>query len=132
MVILTSEEPNELDADFGYNCTEACGACDGKVTELTLEYQGDVGVHIRVEQKKDKKIVFDGFVSPGEIFSFVGQGKKGTLTTEIRIYVNGALRVKVHTSCSKAIGPGLVFGEFLVVSGASRNGGPLCPVSGMT
>jgi hypothetical protein len=34
--------------------------------------------------------------------------------------------VAIHTSCSKPIGPGLVFGAYTVVSGSSLDGGPLC------
>jgi hypothetical protein len=57
----------------------------------------------------------------------VGIDKNGTLGTEISLYVNGILNAKMHTSCSKPIGPGLVQGDFLVIDGASRNGGLLCP-----
>ena len=49
--------------------------------------------------------------------------------TEITIFVNGEFNTKIHTSCSQPIYPGLVFGDFTVVSGSSRNGGNLveCP-----
>jgi len=38
------------------------------------------------------------------------------------------LSARIHTSCSQPIGPGLVRGDFEVVAGRSRNGGPLCPL----
>jgi len=38
------------------------------------------------------------------------------------------LSARIHTSCSQPIGPGLVRGDFEVVAGRSRNGGPLCRV----
>ncbi len=117
-----------LDADFCFYTPEECEECDGKVTELTLEYLGDSTAQIRVEQKKDDKVVFDGMVGPGEQFSFVGEDKHNTLSTEIRIYVDGVLNTKIHTSCSQPIGPGLVSGDFEVITGQSRNGGLLCPV----
>ena len=51
-----------------------CGACEGKVTQLTLRYDGNVqNAHIRVVQKKDSKVAFDGIVQPGSEFTFVGQ-----------------------------------------------------------
>jgi hypothetical protein len=43
--------------------------------------------------------------------------------------VNGQVNTTLHTSCSKPIGPGLVSGDFEVVAGNSKDGGPLCPVS---
>lgn len=109
----------------------SCLPCDGKVTTLTLEYQGSVAnAQVRVEQKKDNVIVFNGTVQPGESFSFVGVDKQNTLGTEILVYVNGVLNTKIHTSCSQPIGPGMVSGDFLVLSGESRNGGLLCPMNG--
>jgi hypothetical protein len=102
------------------------GECDGKVTDLVLKNLGDGG-HVRVDQKKDGT-VFDGFVPAGGEFGFSGTDKKDTLGTEISIYVNGTLNTKIHTSCSQPIGPGLISGSFEVISGNSRNGGPLPPL----
>ena len=101
-----------------------CGKCDGKVTRLRLRYRAGHTAQIRVEQK-DGQVVFNGSVDPNGEFSFVGTDKKGTLGTEIAVYVDGQLNTKIHTSCSRPIGPGLVSGDFLVVYGESRNGGPL-------
>ena len=103
--------------------------CDGKVTQLTLEYLGsEANAQIQVFQKKGTK-VFDGVLQPGEQFTFLGVDKKGTLGPEISIWVNGGLNAKIHTSCSQPVGPGLVAGDFVVVEGFSRNGGPLCPLN---
>jgi len=114
---------------------EPDGNCEGKVTELTLEYTGDMeDAPVVVTQKKKKKhgggeVVFDGILQPGEQFTFVGTDKKGTLGTEITITVNDGDKTKIHTSCSKPIGPGLVRGDFTVIEGYSRNGGLLDPVA---
>ncbi|WP_298555556.1 hypothetical protein [uncultured Algibacter sp.] len=111
---------------------EECFECEGKVTELELQYNGSQPANIIVKTKKEgeggSKIVFEGNVAPGETFSFIGNDKKGTLGTEIKIYVDGNENTKIHTSCSKPIGPGLISGDFKVVSGTSREGGNLCPV----
>ncbi|MHC4321982.1 MAG: tail fiber domain-containing protein [Planctomycetota bacterium] len=105
-----------------------CGKCDGKVTELTLQYNGTVdGALIDVVQKKNLN-VFTGYLNPGDEFTFSGLGKNGTMGTEISIFVDGILSAKIHTSCSKPIGPGLVSGDFQVIMGYSLNGGPLCAV----
>ena len=89
-------------------------------------YNGGAAAPITVVQKKDGKIVFADVVSPGQSFQFDGQDKNGTLGTEIKVFVDGSLNTKIHTSCSQPIGPGLVFGDFVVVGGRSKDGGPLC------
>lgn len=99
------------------------------MTRLTLRYKGTVAnAHIQVLQKKDE-VVFDGTLQPGETFTFSGSGKDNKLGTEITIKVNGQVNTKIHTSCSKPVGPGLVTGDFEVVEGSSKDGGSLCPVS---
>jgi hypothetical protein len=107
---------------------EECGPCEGKVTDLTLQYNGSAAADILVEGKKgrDHMVVFDGNVAAGGQFSFVGADKHGTLGPEIEIYVDGQGPTDIHTSCSQPIGPGLVVGDFEVISGESRIGGELC------
>jgi hypothetical protein len=109
-------------------------ACEGKVSELTLRYNGlataDIVVMRKIRKKDDpdEGVVFTGTVEPGAEFTFVGNDKKGTFGTEISIYVDDQLNTKIHTSCSQPIGPGLISGLFEVVEGYSRNGGLLCPL----
>ncbi len=111
----------------GQSCSTSteCGECSGKVTELTLIYEGAAAAQVRVEQKNGETVFGPKPVAPGEAFSFVGTDK-GTLGTEIRLFVDGALDAQLHTSCSQPIGPGTVAGHFLVVGGYSRDGGRLC------
>ena len=104
-----------------------CGPCKGKVTQLELMYTGDIAAFITVVQKKDNDVVFDEIVSPGGSFAFSGTDKNVTLGTELNVFVDGSLNTQIHPSCSQPIGPGLVFGDFLVVGGSSLEGGPLCP-----
>ncbi|MCP5004272.1 MAG: hypothetical protein GY941_10075, partial [Planctomycetes bacterium] len=107
------------------------GCCKGKVSELTLKYIGSViDARIKIFQKKNDVLAFNDIVQPGGAFTFVGKDKKGTLGTEIKIFVDDVENTRIHTSCSKPIGPGLVSEDFQVVSGLSRNGGPLCPLGG--
>ena len=109
-----------------------CSECDGKINYLELIFNGSQDATIVVETKKEgedgSKIVFNQFLQPGDTFSFIGNDKKGTLGTEITIYVNGVVNTKIHTSCSVPVGPGMISGDFEVVTGSSRNGGDLCPV----
>ncbi|RMH15160.1 MAG: hypothetical protein D6696_21430, partial [Acidobacteria bacterium] len=133
---LADGETNNL-VDFGYG---PCGACEGKVSSLTLQYNGTAsGINVVIDAKRGgkKKIeeVFSGVLDPGDLITVDGPlsgnpGFFGTLGTEIRIFIDGALHTVIHTSCSQPIGPGLVSGDFLVVSGASKNGGLLCPLGG--
>ncbi|WP_142785982.1 DUF7467 domain-containing protein [Changchengzhania lutea] len=121
-----------IDFNFRIECPEVeCQPCEGKVTELELQYNGDEAANLIVKTKgkgkEEGSIVFEGLVNPGETFSFVGNDDKGTLGTEITIYANGSEDEKIHTSCSKPIGPGAIFGDYTVVTGASREGGELCP-----
>ena len=98
---------------------------------MTLRYNGGSRQFIVILQKKDDDPIFADYVEPGTQFAFTGHDKKGTLGTEISIYMevneNPELHAKIHTSCSQPIGPGLVFGDFEVVEGHSLKGGPLCP-----
>jgi len=108
------------------DCWKTCDNCSGKVTELTLQYKGLSQALIRVEMKgKDGGIIFNDYVGPNGEFTINGQDKKGTLGTEITLYVDDVQNTKIHTSCSKPIGPGLVSGDFEVIEGYSKDGGLL-------
>ncbi|MFQ5498472.1 MAG: DNRLRE domain-containing protein [Candidatus Zixiibacteriota bacterium] len=112
---------------FDLQPPQNCNPCDGKVTELTLQYNGSiVDAQVVVTQKKGGE-PFNGVVQPGEMFTFTGVDQNGTLGTEIQISVNGALNAILHTSCSQPIGPGVVRGDFTVIDGYSLNGGLICP-----
>jgi hypothetical protein len=103
-----------------------CGECKGKVTTLTLQYQGQNAGLVRVDSKSGT--VFNEVVAPGEMFTFTGNDKDGTLGTNIDLFVDGAASTSIHTSCSRPIGPGQVYGPFLITAGASLTGGALCPL----
>ncbi len=112
-------------------CEGECAPCEGKVTQLTLAYAGDVTDQITVigGKKRCPVVFFDGFPGPDGAFTVTGEASAdGTLGTEIVLLVNGCVKATIHTSCSKPIGPGLVAGPFTVVEGYSLKGGLLCPV----
>ncbi len=116
----------------GYDCDspppvpEPCDECDGKVTDLELRWHGRNAAQIEVLTKRGDDLLFSGTVAPGGTFRFVGVDRNGTMGTEIAIWVNGREDVAIHTSCSRPIGIGMEFGDFEVVDGASRRGGPFC------
>lgn len=119
--------PAENDDDDDETPTD-CDECDGKVTTLTLRYEGTGSANVRIVQKKNDIIVFDDNVSVNQLITIVGQDNKGTLSSEIKIYINGELTNRIHTSCSDPIGPGQEYGVFEIISGSSRNGGELCRI----
>ena len=104
-----------------------CGKCSGGVTKLTLKYTGNSG-YIKVVQK-DGQVIFSGYVYNNTTFSFTGKGSGNKMGTEIKIYINNCYYKSIHTSCSQPIGPGLVVGNFTVVSGESYKGGDLCAIN---
>lgn len=127
-----SGDSDDSDEDDG---SLACG-CKGKVSQLTLRYNGTVPTTVSVDR-------IDPFgtnlypatnILPGDEFTVNGssygpKGFKGTLGVGISITENGVNPVQIHTSCSEPVGPGLIAGNFEVVSGNSKKfSKPLCPV----
>ncbi len=99
--------------------------CDGKISTLTLKYNGAGSPTIKVDQKKEGTI-FEQTVASGGQFTIQGIDNKGTLGTQISIYVDGVLNTQIHTSCSVEINIGQTFGSFTITNGQSRNNGKLC------
>lgn len=121
----------EDDPDDGEDDEEPdCDECDGQVTELTFFYVGEEEVEVRVEQKvrRSNQVIFEDLVGPGEPFTVTGASRHGTMGSKILIYTDDNFRGSLHTSCSEPIGPGLVFRDFELLEGESRNGGRLCPL----
>jgi len=128
---------NDIDTGFVVNQAEveACyeadseGNCDGQVNYLKLKYLGTIlDANIEVVEH-DGQTVFLGIVQPGEEFEFFGQDPPQiTFGPKIDIFINNSLNQSIHTSCSIPIGIGSIFGDFEVIDGSSRNGGPFIPV----
>ncbi|MEM7167932.1 MAG: SdrD B-like domain-containing protein [Planctomycetota bacterium] len=117
------------DVDFCFDCSppvcdDQCAPCDGKVTLLTLKYNGGSAVPIDATDKAGN-VLFSGTVNPGDEFTLNGMDKKGTLGTEVDLVVD-CVEIEIHTSCSQPINPGLTFGDLEVVYAESREGGPIC------
>ena len=95
---------------------------------LNLQLVGVVeaqNVKVVGKHGRDTKVLFEGVVEPNGQFTINGFDKQGSVGTEINITLNGS-SVMIHTSCSVPIEVGMVFGNFQIVSGKSRNGGWLC------
>ena len=102
-----------------------CNNCEGRITSLTLRYEGETETAVKVIQQKGDN-AFEQSVAPEEEFEFYGT-EDATLGTEISIYTDDMLNATIHTSCSQPIGAGMKFGDFVIVEGYSKEGGPLGP-----
>jgi hypothetical protein len=86
--------------------------CKG-VISLSLIYHGS-GV-VLIEAKSNGKTCFGPeLVAPGSVFDIDAVDEK--LGTETEIWVEGSLAVKIHTSCSRPLDEGMLFGDFEVES----------------
>lgn len=107
---------------------EVCDDCRGEVVELVLKYNGSISsAHVVIIQKCPDVVIFDDIVQPGNQFFIEGADANRTMGQALLVHVNGVLNAKFHVSCSEAIGPGMVRGDFEIIEGASKAGGPLCP-----
>ena len=84
--------------------------CKG-VTSLSLIYHGAEEALIEAISKK-KTCFGPEMVSPGETFEIEAVDEKLGANTEI--WKNGSLDEEIHTSCSKPLEEGMVFGDFEV------------------
>ncbi len=116
--------------DNGNICPEPeCQECKDGVLSLTLQFNGDSGSVIEI----DDDDVVDGSGMPfgtrvlnqGDEFTIMDED--GGKLSDPKIFVNGNEDVKIHTSCSQEVGPGAVLGSFTVSAGTSKKGGNICP-----
>ncbi|MBU2939762.1 hypothetical protein KO494_09450, partial [Lacinutrix sp. C3R15] len=104
----------------------ACDECDGGLVELTMQYNGMSNATI-VVLNNDDEVLYQGVHSATDQFTFVGNGDENRMTNTIYFFINEVEVNDLHVSCSQPVGPGLEIGDFEIISGASRNGGALCP-----
>lgn len=115
------------------NGGEDCGPCEGQMTALTLEYQGNkTNATIRVyEGKIQASKLIDTFhgMNAGDQFTFYGKKNHGKLGAKVKLTINknNQQYTEIHTSCSQPIEVGMLFDQiYLLVAGSSHGNGPLC------
>lgn len=129
-----SGDSDDSDSDSS-DASVTCG-CKGKVSQLTLRYNGISPTTVKVDRIDPfgTTLYPSTAILPGDVFTVNGsnfgpKGFKGTLGVGISITEDGGNPVEIHTSCSQPVGPGLIAGNFEVVSGNSKKfSKPLCPV----
>ncbi|MHC4377116.1 MAG: DUF7467 domain-containing protein [Planctomycetota bacterium] len=112
--------------DNGPICPVDCGECKGGVISLTLQYQGTAPASIVADEKgPGGDVLFSQVVEPGQEFTLVPIDGED-LANDVEMFIEGELDVSIHTSCSEPIGPGTVWGSFVVTAAVSRDNGPIC------
>ena len=107
-------------------CPGECQECKDGVSKLTLRYDGPDGAQIALESET---VVFGPqAVYNGELITIIGDTSDGTFKNDIKVFINGVENGKIHTSCSKPIGPGAVVGVFTVIEAFNKDGSEICPV----
>ncbi len=98
------------------SCEDA--KCSG-ISEIELEYNGTgENVEVKVLSKFFKKKYLGSYtVSQGDAFVVqAADAGNGKLPAEIRLYTDGKKAAEIHTSCSRAIEEGDIYGEFEIVN----------------
>jgi len=118
-----------------------CGTCPdhdvGGMKYLKLRYNGSyLTALIKVYDDKCTKL-FEGNVPSGGEFEFYGVKNNQEMGPKIYLYASNAGKpgdkptgydCEIHVSCSVAIGPGQVWGDFTIMAAVSKNDVTLCPV----
>ena len=110
---------------------EVCSDCDGKVTQLELEFDWSSTHKVDILQKYENtcyssRVYCNRYTSPGQKINISGRNHDGTFGKYIYIYINNCYYTKIKTNCYTKIGPGYSKGVFNVISGVSSHGGELC------
>jgi hypothetical protein len=121
-----------ISKDKGLICVDiGCNECDGGVTDLTFRYEGVFPVELAIydddKVNLDKVLLQPTIVNPGDEVSITKRDGQDKFSSNISLWIDG-VKFELHTSCSQPIGPGQTVGDFVIVSGTSRNAGDMCPV----
>ncbi|HMB93802.1 MAG TPA: hypothetical protein VKP65_23315 [Rhodothermales bacterium] len=112
--------------------TPCCGEAPSKFTTLTLQYTGASSASVDVDIVGSMAVdnVFESSLQPDDIFTISGigldrgnPGFNGTIGNEVAINVGGVENTRIHTSCSTAVLPGDIYGDFMVIAVTTKTGG---------
>lgn len=101
--------------------------CKGGAQKLVFKYLGAVSKQLIIKTKDGKTILFNGQVDYLDVITIMSApGTK--IDKEIRFYYNGLLfpQLSIHISCSQPLEAGMIFGDFLLLSGVDKYGNILC------
>ncbi len=97
--------------------------CEGGLTFLSLEFNGDAATEITVDGAVEGTIVVSPADWPSGLIELNGSRADGRFRRNNLVLTANGQDTTIHVSCSKPIGIGSVFGPFTVVAFSSRDGG---------
>ncbi len=100
--------------------------CEGGVTMLQLQFNGDDGTAVSVVD--NGATIYTNVLNGGEVFELIGSRADGRFDKNNLILNAGDQDTTIHVSCSQPIGIGTVFGPFSVLAFSSRVGGAFAAV----
>ena len=107
-----------------------CQDCQGKVTDLTLQWNWHNDYRVRVYQRYENTCyatkIFDSVVGLNGEIDLSGSNQDGSIGTWAYVFVGNCYYTKFRTDCRLNIGPGYSRGVLEVTAGVSSHGGELC------
>lgn len=118
---------------YGYsqNCNcpppSACGPCQGGINSLTLRYNGILLPAAIVAMEGGSNVIYNGIVAPGGTISLNGTLPDGRFQgNQVTLVVNLFYNALIETSCGTPVYVNSTYGNFTVMGGSSKDGGPIC------
>ena len=108
-----------------------CAVCKGGTTGLSLRYLGAGAADVKIYDDggiKADKILFQGPVVSGQVITLTPRPGQSKLNNDVSIWIGGVLQDKIKTDCSQPIGPNVIYGDFKVTEGFSKDNGRMCPL----
>ena len=109
-----------------------CAVCKGGTTGLSLRYLGAGAADVKIYDDggiKADKILFQGPVVSGQVITLTPRPGQSKLNKDVSIWIGGVLQDKLKTDCSQPIGPNVIYGDFKVTEGFSKDNGRMCPLN---
>lgn len=102
-----------------------CSPCSGGVSELTLQYHGNMITLVTV--RDGSGLLMQSLVIPGQIFTVEGQTNGHFQGNEVWVTrdLTGPT-ISISANCSLQFDPWTRFGSFTIVAAESKNGGVMC------
>jgi hypothetical protein len=111
-----------------------CFCCENKPGMIAFQWQGEDGTALTIQNKDGKNMVDVTTeadltsVNHGDTIEVYGTRNKGDFGANLFIQY-GSTTIKIHTSCSQAIGAGLDYGDVLITAVRDIEDRALCDIS---
>lgn|GEM_PF-1216708 len=124
IVAATTKGDKEIcDSDDTTTNNGTCDECKGGVKYIQFQYAGSSKVKIKLIG--GSTTYYNDSVAPNGLLA-IGSTTGSKLEKDVEIFVNGVFHSKIHTSCSKPIGPGVRAGDLIITISHSVDNGLIC------